>query len=76
MCPGRHPVLRPRSQQEPSSAASCVLLLQVGAGLSAMERQIRKSRASLEKDVKALSQLLARLGKGCPGAPLGSSCEL
>ncbi|XP_047624670.1 laminin subunit gamma-3 [Phacochoerus africanus] len=35
---------------------------QVGAGLGEMERQIRKSRASLEKDVKALSELLARLG--------------
>uniref|UniRef100_A0A8D0UBZ7 Laminin subunit gamma-3 n=1 Tax=Sus scrofa TaxID=9823 RepID=A0A8D0UBZ7_PIG len=35
---------------------------QVGAGLGEMERQIRKSRTSLEKDVKALSELLARLG--------------
>ncbi|XP_015449611.1 laminin subunit gamma-3 [Pteropus alecto] len=35
---------------------------QVGARLSEMERQIQESRASLEKDVKALSELLARLG--------------
>ncbi|XP_058158195.1 laminin subunit gamma-3 isoform X2 [Dasypus novemcinctus] len=35
---------------------------QVGAGLSEMERQIRESRLALEKDVKALLELLARLG--------------
>ncbi|XP_031533075.2 laminin subunit gamma-3 isoform X2 [Vicugna pacos] len=34
----------------------------VDAGLSEMERQLRKSRTSLEKDIKALSELLARLG--------------
>lgn len=33
-----------------------------GAGLSQMERQIRESRTSLEKDIKALLELLARLG--------------
>ncbi|XP_044782389.2 laminin subunit gamma-3 isoform X3 [Bubalus bubalis] len=32
------------------------------AGLSQMEQQIRESRTSLEKDIKALSELLARLG--------------
>lgn len=31
-----------------------------------MERQIQESRASLEKDVKALSELLARLGEETP----------
>ncbi|KAL4689686.1 hypothetical protein H8959_012477, partial [Pygathrix nigripes] len=35
---------------------------QVGAGLSEMEQQIRESRISLEKDIEALSELLARLG--------------
>ncbi|XP_004375822.1 laminin subunit gamma-3 [Trichechus manatus latirostris] len=34
----------------------------VGAGLSEMEWQIRESRISLEKDIKALLELLARLG--------------
>ncbi|XP_054440811.1 laminin subunit gamma-3 [Pteronotus mesoamericanus] len=34
----------------------------VGAGLSETQRQIRASRTSLEKDIKALSELLARLG--------------
>ncbi|KAK2501533.1 hypothetical protein MC885_006464 [Smutsia gigantea] len=34
---------------------------QVGTGLSEMEQQIRESRSSLVKDVKALSELLARL---------------
>lgn len=38
----------------------------VGARLSEMERQIQESRASLEKDVKALSELLARLGEETP----------
>lgn len=49
----------------------------VGAGLGEMERQIRKSRTSLEKDVKALSELLARLGKETPRPheSLASSCE-
>ncbi|XP_020021188.2 laminin subunit gamma-3 [Castor canadensis] len=35
---------------------------QVGAGLSTVEQQIRASRVSLEKDIKALSELLAKLG--------------
>lgn len=45
-----------------------------GAGLSQMERQIRESRTSLEKDIKALLELLARLGKETPRpgpGPLG-----
>uniref|UniRef100_I3MHP0 Laminin subunit gamma-3 n=1 Tax=Ictidomys tridecemlineatus TaxID=43179 RepID=I3MHP0_ICTTR len=33
----------------------------VGAGLSTVERHIRESRVSLEKDIEALSKLLARL---------------
>lgn len=56
--------LRQASQQVLASGARRQELEeteQVGAGLSAMERQIRESRTSLEKDVKALSQLLARL---------------
>lgn len=39
-----------------------------------MERQIRESRISLEKDIKVLSELLARLGKETPRpgpGPLG-----
>ncbi|XP_042536810.1 laminin subunit gamma-3 [Dipodomys spectabilis] len=35
---------------------------QVSAGLSSLERHIRASHVSLEKDIKALSELLARLG--------------
>lgn len=35
---------------------------QVGARLGEMERHIQESRTSLEKDIKALSELLARLG--------------
>lgn len=49
----------------------------VGAGLSEMEKQIRESRTSLEKDIKALSELLARLGKETPRpgpGPLGPRC--
>jgi ferritin-like protein len=38
----------------------------VGAGLSTVEQQIRASRVSLEKDIKALSELLAKLGKEPP----------
>ncbi|XP_007942535.1 laminin subunit gamma-3 [Orycteropus afer afer] len=34
----------------------------MGAGLSKMEQQIRDSRISLEMDIKALSELLVRLG--------------
>uniref|UniRef100_A0A8C5LN57 Laminin subunit gamma-3 n=1 Tax=Jaculus jaculus TaxID=51337 RepID=A0A8C5LN57_JACJA len=34
----------------------------VVAGLSAMEQQIQESRITLEKDIKALSELLVRLG--------------
>ncbi|KAM4847896.1 laminin subunit gamma-3 isoform 1-T1 [Urocitellus parryii] len=34
----------------------------VGAGLSTVERYIQESRVSLEKDIEALSELLARLG--------------
>uniref|UniRef100_A0A2K6U1C2 Laminin subunit gamma 3 n=1 Tax=Saimiri boliviensis boliviensis TaxID=39432 RepID=A0A2K6U1C2_SAIBB len=34
----------------------------VGAGLSEMEQQIQESRISLEKDIEALAELLARLG--------------
>nr|KAF6433683.1 laminin subunit gamma 3 [Molossus molossus] len=34
---------------------------QVGAGLSEMEQRIQESRSTLEEDVKALSELLARL---------------
>ncbi|KAM6170617.1 laminin subunit gamma-3 isoform 2-T2 [Rhynchocyon petersi] len=34
---------------------------QVGAGLSAVEQQIQESRASLETDIKTLSELLTRL---------------
>uniref|UniRef100_A0A8C2YQQ2 Laminin subunit gamma-3 n=1 Tax=Chinchilla lanigera TaxID=34839 RepID=A0A8C2YQQ2_CHILA len=37
---------------------------QVGAGLSTVEQQIQESRVSLEKDIEALSELLAKLGKG------------
>nr|KAF6277188.1 laminin subunit gamma 3 [Pipistrellus kuhlii] len=56
--------LRLASQQALASGARRQALEeteQVGAGLSALERQIRESRASLEKDIQALSQLLARL---------------
>ncbi|GAB1286215.1 Laminin subunit gamma-3 [Apodemus speciosus] len=35
---------------------------QVASGLSTVERQIRESRISLEKDTKVLSELLAKLG--------------
>ncbi|XP_047556856.1 laminin subunit gamma-3 isoform X2 [Lutra lutra] len=35
---------------------------QMGARLNSLERQIRESRASLERDVQALSELLSRLG--------------
>ncbi|XP_034519634.1 laminin subunit gamma-3, partial [Ailuropoda melanoleuca] len=35
---------------------------QMGAGLNALERQIRESRTSLEKDIQALLELLAGLG--------------
>ncbi|XP_012876743.1 PREDICTED: laminin subunit gamma-3 [Dipodomys ordii] len=35
---------------------------QVSAGLSSLEQHIRASHISLEKDIKALSELLARLG--------------
>ncbi|XP_053412515.1 laminin subunit gamma-3 isoform X2 [Nycticebus coucang] len=35
---------------------------QVGVRLTELERQIRESRLSLEKDIEALSELLARLG--------------
>nr|XP_023421308.1 laminin subunit gamma-3 [Cavia porcellus] len=35
---------------------------QVGTGLNTVEQQIRESRISLEKDIEALSELLARLG--------------
>lgn len=59
----------------------------MGAGLSEMEQQIRESRISLEKDIEALSELLARLGKEAPRlgpealgpwgtSRIGSSCEL
>ena len=41
---------------------------QMGAGLNALERQIRESRTSLEKDVQALSELLAELGKETLGS--------
>lgn len=54
---------------EPAGAAPALppsSLLKVGAGLSEMERQIQESRTALEKDVKALSELLARLGKEDP----------
>ncbi|TEA29632.1 hypothetical protein DBR06_SOUSAS510221 [Sousa chinensis] len=50
---------------------------QVGAGLSEMEKQIRESRTSLEKDIKALSELLARLGSldtlGAPARALNET---
>ena len=49
----------------------------VGAGLNEMQQQIRESRTSLEKDIKALSELLARLGKEAPRpgpGPLGPWC--
>ncbi|XP_023556020.1 laminin subunit gamma-3, partial [Octodon degus] len=43
---------------------------QVGAGLSSVEQQIRASRISLEKDIQALSELLAKLGSlDTHGAP-------
>ena len=57
----------------------------VGAGLRAVERQIWESRTSLEEDVQALLELLARLGKETqawaripwvPGAPRGPSVRL
>ncbi|XP_022356069.1 laminin subunit gamma-3-like, partial [Enhydra lutris kenyoni] len=35
---------------------------QMGARLNSLEQQIRESRASLERDVQALSELLSRLG--------------
>ena len=47
--------------------------------MSQMEQQIRESRTSLEKDIKALSELLARLGKETPKAgpwPPGSLAHL
>lgn len=37
--------------------------VKVASGLSTVERQIRESRISLEKDTKVLSELLAKLGK-------------
>ncbi|MBZ3888248.1 Laminin subunit gamma-3 [Sciurus carolinensis] len=49
----------PGSQEGPAPA---LLPPKVGAGLSTVERQIQESRVSLEKDIKALSELLARLG--------------
>lgn len=52
----------PRASREPFKLP----LLQMGAGLNALERQIRESRTSLEKDIQALLELLAGLGKGTP----------
>uniref|UniRef100_A0A8C5YDM1 Laminin subunit gamma-3 n=1 Tax=Microcebus murinus TaxID=30608 RepID=A0A8C5YDM1_MICMU len=50
---------------------------QVGAGLSELERQIRESRVSLEKDIEALSELLARLAsldtRGAPARTLNET---
>ncbi|KAM6182134.1 laminin subunit gamma-3 [Erethizon dorsatum] len=51
-------------------AAYAVPVPKVGAGLSAVEQQIQESRISLEKDIEALSELLARLGSlDTHGAP-------
>lgn len=47
-------------------AAHTVPSPKVGTGLNTVEQQIRESRISLEKDIEALSELLARLGKGSP----------
>ncbi|XP_045702223.1 laminin subunit gamma-3 [Phyllostomus hastatus] len=57
--------LRQASQQAVASRARRQELeeaKQVGAGLSRMGRQIQESRASLEKDIGALLELLAGLG--------------
>lgn len=73
----------PRSQQ--GAALKLSLPPKVGAGLRAVERQIWESRTSLEEDVQALLELLARLGKETqgwaripwvPGAPRGPSVRL
>jgi hypothetical protein len=40
--------------------------VKVTSGLSTVERQIRESRISLEKDTKVLSELLVKLGKEIP----------
>ncbi|XP_021567698.1 laminin subunit gamma-3 [Carlito syrichta] len=57
--------LRQASRQAAASGARRQELEEaerVGAGLSEMERHIQESRVSLEKDIRALSELLARLG--------------
>lgn len=63
--PSPHCLLAPGSAGAPP-ALPPPSLLKVGAGLSAMERQIQESRTALEKDIKALSELLTRLGKEDP----------
>lgn len=68
MCQALHHFLPARGQWGAAPSSSSSLLPpspppKVGARLSEMERQIQESRASLEKDVKALSELLARLGE-------------
>lgn len=57
----------PLNRQEPCSSFP-FLPPQVGARLNAVEQQIWESRTSLEKDVKVLSELLARLGKETLGS--------
>lgn len=54
----------PRASREPFKLS----LLQMGARLNALEWQIRESRTSLEKDIQALLELLAGLGKETPGS--------
>lgn len=57
----------PRSLPAPPGAGGAPLKLSLppkaGAGLRAVERQIWESRRTLEEDVQALSELLARLGE-------------
>ncbi|XP_028353183.1 laminin subunit gamma-3 [Physeter macrocephalus] len=73
-------MLRQASQQVLSSEArrqQPEAADRVGAGLSEMQRQIRESRTSLEKDTEALSELLARLGSldtlGAPARALNET---
>lgn len=65
----------PQSQREPrklflllpsSFLPPPFSLPKVGARLGKMEWHIQESRTSLEKDIKALSELLARLGEESP----------
>lgn len=71
---GPHPISsRPREPAGSCSRFSSIRTSpKVGTGLSEMEQQIRESRSSLVEDVKALSELLTRLGKKAPRLGPGS----